>query len=266
MSIVIKIGGADGIDPSAVLQDCATLRSQGETVILVHGCSGTTNRLAEELGETVRYLTSTTGVRSRYTNPRMLEIFIMAARSVNTRLVQSLHHLGVNAIGLSGLDGALLRAQRKDALRVVEEGRSRIVRDDYTGRVESVNKNLLQLLLDNGYMPVIAPLALAANSAVNVDGDRVAALVAATLGASTLLILSNVPGMLTDVADPTSRIDRIEAAALSDYDRYASGGMRRKLIGAREALAGGVGRVIIASAHNEHPVTTALQGEGTVIA
>jgi acetylglutamate/LysW-gamma-L-alpha-aminoadipate kinase len=267
MLTVIKIGGGRGIDPAAAVADIAERVGAGEQVVLAHGCSAAADALAAEVGEPVRYVTSAAGVRSRYTDARMLSIFLMAALRVNAELVQALQRLGVNALGLSGLDGALLRGPRKEALRIVEDGRQRVLRDDFTGRVERVNTALLRLLLEQGYTPVIAPLALAdSGEAVNVDGDRLAAMVAAALEADTLVILSNVPGLLAEAQDERSLVTAVSALETIDYEARTSGGMRRKLIGAREALQGGVRRVVLADARAEHPLEAALAGRGTVVA
>lgn len=265
--LVIKMGGGHGIDPTSALADIAESVASGEQIVVVHGCSAAADALAEELGEPVRYVTSLAGVRSRYTNARMLRIFLMAALRVNAELVQALQGLGINALGLSGLDGALLRGRRKEALRIVENGRQRVLRDDFTGRVERVNIDLLRLLLARGYTPVIAPLALAdSGEIVNVDGDRAAAMVAAALGADALLILSNVPGLLADALNEQTLVPSLSSQEISRYETCASGGMRRKLIGAREALQAGVRRVVLADGRAEHPVQAALAGRGTVIA
>ena len=128
----------------------------------------------------VRQLTSPSGHVSRYTDPEMLEIFVAAAAGqVNKRLVATLQGLGCNAVGLSGVDGRLLMAERKDAVRSVEAGRQRIVHDDYTGKLVSADAGLLRLLLNAGYIPVVAPLALGLHAErLNVDGDRAAAFIA----------------------------------------------------------------------------------------
>jgi acetylglutamate/LysW-gamma-L-alpha-aminoadipate kinase len=186
---------------------------------------------------------------------------------INNDLVLRLQRLGVNAVGLSGVDGRLLQAERKEAIRVVENGRKFILRDDYTGKVVSVNTALLRLLLDAGYRPVLTLPALASDgSAVNVDGDRAAAAIAAALGARDLLILSNVPGLLRDVQDPSTLIRLIPKAELASNQGVALDRMKKKLLGAEEALAGGVARVVLGTANRESPVQAALAGEGTVIA
>ena len=115
-------------------------------------------------------------------------------------------------------------------------------------------------------MPVIAPLAASNDGeAINVDGDRAAAAVAAGLGAETLLLLSNVPGLLRAFPDETSLIRQIPRGEIEEYLPVAQGRMKKKVLGAAEALAAGVGRVILGDARVAAPITRALAGEGTVI-
>ncbi len=126
---------------------------------------------------------------------------MVAAGRINKLLVERLQQLGVNAVGLSGLDGRLLEGKRKDSLRIVENGKRKVLRGEYSGKIEKVNGTLLKTLLEAGYVPVVAPLAISyEGEALNVDGDRVAAAIAAALKAETVIILSNVPGLLRDVS------------------------------------------------------------------
>ncbi len=267
MLSVIKFGGAAGVDRAAAIHDIAELLTNSNRAVVLHGCSEAADRLGDELGSPSRYVTSAAGVRSRYTDAAALRIFQLAAAQVNAELVVALQRLGVRAIGLNGADGGLLRGPRKDILRIVEEGRQRVLRDDYTGRVERVNADLLRLLLDAGYMPVIAPLAFAyTGEVVNVDGDRAAAAVASALGADSLVVLSNVPGLLADIHDERSLVRTLCADDLAAYEMQVTGGMRRKLMAAREALQGGVRRVVLADGRGEHPLRAALAEQGTVIA
>ncbi|MBE3568485.1 MAG: [LysW]-aminoadipate kinase [Thermogemmatispora sp.] len=265
MTLVVKIGGGAGIDATPVVEEIARLVREGERVVVVHGGSQLTNELSERLGHPMQVLTAPNGMTSRYTDAQTLRIYAMAvAGQINTELVALLQRCGVNAVGLAGVDGQLLRARRKTALRaVMPDGRVRVVRDDYSGQIEQVNAPLLRLLLEAGYTPVVAPLALGLEGErLNVDGDRVAAAVAAALGAETLAILTNVPGLLRDLADPRSVVPTIVAHELERYLSYAQGRMRKKLLGAQEALAGGVRRVCIGSGS----LAAVLAGAGTVIA
>jgi acetylglutamate/LysW-gamma-L-alpha-aminoadipate kinase len=266
-SIVIKLGGAAGVDASTVLADVAGLAGAGRTIVLVHGASAAADALAARAGVPVRQITSPSGHVSRYTDPETLELYVAAAAGqVNKSLVADLQRLGCNAVGLSGVDGRLLLARRKDVVRALENGRQRIIRDDFTGQLEAANGDLLRLLLTAGYTPVIAPLALGhAGERLNVDGDRAAALVAGALGAAALVLLSNVPGLLANFPDESSLVRHLPPEQLGRAEEIAQGRMKKKILAAREALTGGVGAVIIADSRRPQPVRAALGGEGTVI-
>ncbi|GHO44903.1 [LysW]-aminoadipate kinase [Ktedonospora formicarum] len=264
MTLVIKIGGGAGVATASILSEIAELVRAGQQVVLLHGGSDLTNTLAQRLGHEVRTITSPGGMTSRYTDAEMLRIFALAvAGEINTDLVSSLQGQGVNALGLAGVDGRLLQARRKTAIRsVTPQGRVQIIRDDYTGLIEQVNGDLLRQLLDAGYTPVVAPLALGhEGERLNVDGDRAAAAVAAALQAETLVIMTNVSGLRQDANDPESLIPRIPAERLADYMEYAQGRMRKKILGAQEALVAGVQRVLIGN----ESLRTVLNGAGTHI-
>ena len=265
--LVVKIGGSDGINLDLIADDIAALAQEGRRMVIVHGGSAETNRVAEALGHPPRFVTSVSGYTSRYTDRRTLEIFEMVyCGKVNKGLVERLQRRGVNAVGLSGLDGRIFEGPRKAVIKVIENGRRMVLRDDHTGKVERVNTHLLRLLLDNGYLPVLTPPAASYDGeAINVDGDRAAAAVASALGAEQLIILSNVPGLLRDYPDESSLIphiprNRVEAAMAFAQDR-----MKKKVLGAVEALDAGVHRVIFADGRIEQPVRRALAGQGTVI-
>ena len=265
---VIKVGGSEGIDLDALCEDVAGLHADGVPLVLVHGGSAETNRVAEALGHPPRFVTSPSGYTSRVTDRRTLEIFEMVyCGSVNKGIVERLQRRGVNAVGLSGLDGRIWEGKRKAAIRAVEDGRVRVLRDTWTGTVERVNTALLRSLLAAGVLPVLTPPGASADGeAINVDGDRAAAVTAAALGAESLLLLSNVPGFLADFPDEASLVRELPRAGLEEARERAEGRMRIKLLGAEEALAGGVGRVVLGDARGAQPVRRALDGEGTVVA
>jgi acetylglutamate/LysW-gamma-L-alpha-aminoadipate kinase len=265
--IVVKMGGGEGLGIDGLCADVATLVKGGQRLVLVHGGSHETNVLSVKLGQPPRFVTSLSGYQSRFTGRETLEIFAMAvAGKLNKLLVERLQGLGVNAVGLSGLDGRLLEGQRKSVLKIREEGKSKVLRGDWSGTVERVNVGLLQLLLDNGYTPVVAPLAVSyEGEMVNVDADRAAAAIASALRAETLVILSNVPGLLSRFPDESSLVPFIRRDRVEEYAAYAQGRMKKKVLGAQEALAGSVGRVVLADGRIEAPVSQALAGRGTVI-
>jgi acetylglutamate/LysW-gamma-L-alpha-aminoadipate kinase len=251
--IVVKLGGTEGVDFSAICKDAAALLSQGQRLVLVHGGSAEANALGEAVGFPPRFITSPSGYTSRYTDRRTLEIFAMAVNGkVNTLLVEQLQGLGVNALGLSGVDGRLMEAARKDTIQSVENGKRKIIRDDYTGKIEKINAALLNTLLEAGYVPVIAPLAIsAAGKALNVDADRAAAMLAAALQAGSLILLTAVPGLMRAFPDESTLIRNLPRQKLEEALNFAEGRMKKK--------------VIIADGRIEKPISSALAGKGTVI-
>jgi acetylglutamate/LysW-gamma-L-alpha-aminoadipate kinase len=265
--IVVKLGGAAGIDFRHLVTDIAAFVADGEKIIVVHGGSDAANSLTKKLGMVSRHITSPSGVQSRYTDRAAVEVLLMAcAGHLNKLIVEALHQAGVNAWGLTGLDGRLLVGSRKKAVKAIEGGRTIIIRDDQSGRLESVNADLFYMLLEAGFTPVVSALALSREgTALNVDADRVAAKIAGAVGADQLFLLTNVPGLLVDVNNPSSVIRQANMGNLSTCWELARGRMKKKVIAAEEALKDGVREVVIADGRVEHPLQAAQDGKGTVI-
>ncbi|MEW6179126.1 MAG: [LysW]-aminoadipate kinase [Chloroflexota bacterium] len=265
--LVVKIGGAAGVNFDTICEDTAELIRRGKKIVLVHGGSAEVNEISVQLGHPPRFVTSESGFTSRYTDRKTLEIFAMVtAGKINTLLVERLQQKDVNAFGLTGLDGHWMIAHRKEAIRVVEKGRKLVLRDDYTGKIEQVNPAILSLLLGMGFTPVVAPLAISPKrEALNVDADRAAAMVAAALGAEGLILLTNVPGLMRQFPDEKTLIRHLPRGEVQRALDYAEGRMKKKVLGAAEALQGGVSRVIFADGRTPHPILDALEGKGTVI-
>jgi acetylglutamate/LysW-gamma-L-alpha-aminoadipate kinase len=138
-----------------------------------------------------------------------------------------------------------------------------MIRDDYSGTITGINADLLHTLLEAGMTPVIAPLAIGEEfERLNVDGDLVAANIVRELHADTLIILSNVPGLLHDVNDSQSLVSQFELSEIERYEAYAAGRMKKKLLAAQQANAA---RVILADSRVERPIDAALAGGGTHI-
>ena len=265
--IIVKVGGSLGIDYDALCEDVAALWLAGKKLVLVHGGSAETNRVAEVLGHPPKFVTSPSGYTSRFTDRETLEIFEMVyCGKMNKGIVERLQTRGVNAVGLSGLDGRIFEGKHKDKVRSVEDGKTKILRGDHTGTVEKVNTELLELLLNNGYLPVLTPPGSSFEGvAVNVDGDRAAAALATALNAEALLLLSNIPGLLRNFPDETSLIEHIPAHDVESYMDFAKDRMKKKVLGAAEAVEGGVGKVVFGDARVPSPVSRALEGQGTVV-
>ncbi len=262
--LVIKIGGSKGVDLDRFLDD---VPSVSEPMVLVHGANYEMDQVSEQLGHPPRIVTSSTGQKSRYTDRRTMEVFMMVyCGKANKTIVEMLQSLGVNAVGLSALDGGIARGRRKPQIRVVEDGRPKVLRGDYAGSIESVDTKLVTLLLENGYLPVLTPPAIShEGEAINVDGDKLAMELAVALGADKLVIFSDTPGLMRDVSDESSLISRIDRDEIGQAMEVAQGRAKKKVLAAREALERGIGQVVFADGRVEGAIRKALAGAGTVI-
>ncbi|MDR9412457.1 MAG: acetylglutamate/acetylaminoadipate kinase [Haloferacaceae archaeon] len=156
-TLVVKIGGAEAVDATAVIADVAAHIADGRSMVLTHGGSTAVDATLERLGQTPEYVETPAGVTGRFTDAETMEVFTMVMPGqLNTAITVELQAVGVDAVGLSGVDGGLLRGPRKSAVRIVEDGRKRIRRGDHAGRIERVNVPLLRLLLEAGYTPVVS--------------------------------------------------------------------------------------------------------------
>jgi acetylglutamate/LysW-gamma-L-alpha-aminoadipate kinase len=262
--VVIKLGGSRGIDVDRFLVDLAQLE---EPYVLVHGANVELDTLMQRVGREIRIVTSSSGQVSRFTDAETMDLFLMAyCGKVNKRIVERLQQLGVNAVGLSGLDGATVLGRRKPRIRVVEDGRPRVLDGDYAGTIEAVDTRLIWVLLENGYVPVLTPPALSREGkAINVDGDKLAMELAVALRASRLLIFSNTAGLLADLDDPASTVPRVTPDTLDHALDLAGGRMKKKVLAAAQAVRRGVAEVVLADANRDDAIRAALAGAGTRI-
>ncbi|MDQ2050932.1 acetylglutamate/acetylaminoadipate kinase [Natronolimnohabitans sp. A-GB9] len=271
MTVVVKIGGARAVDPEGALADVASLVDEDEDVVLTHGGSTAVDETLEELGKEPTYVETPGGVVGRFTDEETMDVFKMVMPGkLNTDLVESLQNEGVNAVGLSGTDGKLLRGKRKSAVRVKEDGKKKIKRGDHSGTIESVNADLLETVLEGGYTPVVSVPMLGEEkdggyTAVNADADRAAAAIAGALEAD-LVVLTDVSGIYEDPDDESTRIDA--ATTPTEFESVkdaAEGFMTKKVMAAEEALEGGAASVTVASANADEPISSALEGDGTTL-
>ena len=264
--VTVKIGGStlqSGVFPDLV-QDLKEALTSDKT-LLVHGGGREITDVATRLNKQQRFIVSPGGFRSRYTDKETAEIYTMVmSGKINKQLVLTLQSQGIPAVGLSGLDGLLIQAERKKKLIIVDEsGRKRIIDGGYTGRISKVNGGLLSLLLDNGYFPVVAPVVASEEfEPLNVDGDRGAAYVAGSVKADRLVILTDVDGVILN----GKWIPRMTSSEAKDRLHEFGPGMITKIYAAMEALEMGVDQVIVCSGLGKHPISSALKHEsGTVI-
>jgi acetylglutamate kinase len=247
MTRVVKVGGRPQLDAALPAALAGAHRAAPGSLVVVHGG-----------GDEVSTLQRLYGVEARFSDGRRvtgaldLEIIRMAlSGSANKRLVSALVDAGVRAIGLSGEDASLLAAAPLDAERY-----------GFVGTPTVVNTELLEHLLDGGYLPVLSPVSRSTDRSLgptlNVNGDDAAAAIAAALGADELLLVSDVAGVLLDER-PIASLRPEDAQRLIDAGT-ARGGMAAKLQAALAALDGGVQRVRISDV-----AAISDTGRGTVL-
>jgi acetylglutamate/LysW-gamma-L-alpha-aminoadipate kinase len=261
--IIVKIGGGSRINVKGIVVDLATL---DEGFVIVHGANAFRDKLAEDLGQPKQVLTSVKGYTSVYSDEKLIDVMMMAYAGLrNKRIVELCQQNGINAVGLTGLDGKTVLGQRNKGIRVYENQKQKIVRD-FSGKPQSVNKGLLTLLMENGYVPVITvPIIDEQNCAINTENDDVVRVLQAAIKADTIINLIEAPGFLQDPGDEGSLIPFITAADLESREVQADGRMKRKMMAIRKLFEHRASRIIIADGRSEHPVTEALEGKGTVI-
>lgn len=264
--VIIKVGGGKNINWDNVCTDIASLVKK-EKVILVHGASSKRDEIAKKLGHPTKTVISPSGISSVYTNEKALEIFLMVyAGLINKQIVARLQKLGVNAVGLSGVDGRLWQGRRKEKTLVKEGKKIKLLTNNFTGKVERINAKLIKTLLANGFVPVVsAPAISYKGEIINVDNDLAVPVMAGALGVKKIVILFEAPGLLKDPSDESTLINQIRKDRIDDYLKFAQSRMKKKILGAKRAIAAGVKEIYLGDGRTKNPIRKALSGKGTVI-
>jgi acetylglutamate kinase len=245
---VVKVGGELLADPeirAKIARDIAVLHRLRIRVVVLHGGGPQLDAMTSRLGLAVERVAG-----RRITSPEVLEAAKMVFRGkLSLDFVSSLIAQGERAVGLSGADGGLVEAQRRPEALVTDDDGKRISVDfGEVGDVTEVDVGLLRSVLDSGSIPVISPLGADTEGRIlNVNADTMAAEIAAAIGATKLVLLTQTPGILRDLDDPESLLhwtDVAELDALAQSGAF-SGGMRPKVTAVKRALDGGVPRVHI---------------------
>jgi len=259
--IVIKAGGR--VIKNNLDKLIESLANLNENAIFVHGGGDQVTEMSKKLGIEPVFVTSPEGIRSRYTTKEELEVFIMVMSLISRQIVSKISDRK-KAMALTGADGNSVIAERKKKIIIIDErGRKRIIDGGFTGKIKEVNVQFILDLLKNLNLLVFAPLAYDPNekTLLNVDGDQMAFAIATAIKADTLILLSDVEGVIVD-GKVVKNLNKDEAKELS---KKIGPGMNRKLLMAAEAIENGVKKVIISSGLVEDPIANALKLNGTVI-
>ena len=261
MLLVVKVGGRilnQNLDN--IVESIARLVRKDYKVILVHGGGDLVTEYSKRLGIEPKIYVSASGVRFRYTDEEELKVYMMViAGLINKTIVSRLLKLGVKAIGLSGVDAAIMLAERKKRVIIVdpETGRKRLLPGGYTGKVKSVNKDVILKLVNEGYTLVIAPLAVGEDGTpLNIDGDQAAFEIAKAVSANKLIFLTDVEGVLLD----GKLVERLTVDEAKSIALKLGPGMNRKVLAAAQTVEAGVDEVIIGYGGGANPVEELLEG------
>ena len=262
-TIVVKYGGNAMLNEelkAAVMEDIVLLSTIGIHTVLVHGGGPEINAMLEKTGKESKFINGL-----RYTDAETMEIVQMVLTGkLNKDIVGLLLQAGGKAVGLSGVDSGLLRAKKID-----KDG----VDLGFVGEVTEVNPEILKSLLSQGYIPVVSTVALGEQGDMNrynINADTAAAKIAVALKAEKFVQLTNVPGVLRDVSDPSSLIRHIDHVAIPSMiaTGVISEGMIPKIECNLEAIKGGVPRTYIIDGRVPHALLIEMfsdRGIGTML-
>ena len=264
--ILIKYGGHAMVDDeakSSTARDTVLLKYVGMKPLIVHGGGPEISRSMDKLGKEPKFIKGL-----RVTDEETMEIIEMVlVGKISTEIVSELIKHDGQAISLSGKDSSLIFAHRKGASKIDEE----IVDLGLVGEVDCVNTDLLDMFLDNDYIPVISPVGIAEDgTSLNLNADTAAGEVASAVGAEKLIILTDVPGVLRDPSNPDSLIQKIridEVPGLIE-DGIISGGMIPKIETCVKAIENGVKSCHIIDGRKKHSLLLEIfttDGIGTMI-
>lgn len=262
--ITIKIGGSvvDNLHPSFISDIKKVAENEG--LVLVHGGGKEVTKVCEQLGKEAKFVTSPSGIKSRYTDKETAEIFTMVMSGrINKTIIQMLQKNGINAIGLSGVDAKIIQADRKKRLLIVnEKGRKQAIDGGYTGKITDINSKFIKLLLQEGLVPVISPIAISEEcDFLNVDGDRAAAYVAGKINADKVLFITNVDGLLMD----DKLVPKLTLSEAKTLRPKIGPGMEKKILASTEALDMGVREALIANGQRENPISSAITHDSCTV-
>jgi len=264
---VVKLGGQPLTDPEALNSlafDLSVLSQTGIRVVVVHGGGPQLTEMSERLGLAVKKIDG-----RRVTDATTLKLAKMVfAGEISTDIVAALRRHGVPGIGLSGVDGQMIDAERRaPVLRVSPEtGKEELIDFKNVGDVRRVDTSVLNLLLNEGFVPVVASLGSdKTGSVLNINADTVAAELAIAIGAEKLIVISDVPGLLRNIEDINSRISEITVEDIKKLKESGSvsGGMLPKLAGIIHTIESGTEQIHIVDGHTPHALLAELSGPGT---
>lgn len=260
---IVKIGGGASVNIDGIIADLAGI---DKPFMIVLGANALRDGIAESLNAPKQVLTSVSGYTSVFSDEQAIDVIMMSYAGLRSkRTVELCQQAGINAVGLSGIDGKLVEGARNKGIRVRENGKT-LIKRDFSGKPKAVNADLLRLLLDNGYTPVLTiPILDESQFAINSENDDIINVLQDALHAEKIFQFIEAPGFLDDKDDPGSLVSELSKAELERREQQVEGRMKRKMLALRKLFDAGAAEVVISDGRVEHPLQDALAGNGTVI-
>jgi acetylglutamate kinase len=260
---VLKAGGDAFVSPEttrALMEQIGILHQVGIRVVLVHGGGPQSTALSKRLGLETKMVEG-----RRVTDAQTLEVSTMVLNGeINTRIVAVCRALGVPAIGVSGVDGGLIKATKRPP---VKQSSGETIDYGYVGDILGIDSSIILKQLENDLVPIVSPLSADDHGVLlNINADTVAAAIATELKAEKFILATGTPGILDSVDDPRSLISYVDRQGLRRMrdEGKITGGMLPKVAAIERALAGGVPRVhVISYAQPDSLLLEVFTNEGT---
>jgi acetylglutamate/LysW-gamma-L-alpha-aminoadipate kinase len=268
---IIKIGGGQEINLDYLVEDlkCLIDNQKLKEIIIVVGANYYRNQLAQKLNIEIKIIESESGYKSVYTNQEVIDLMLMTYPGLMAKkLTAKLNQNHIKAISLSGIDGFLLLAKRKKIITAKVNDKIKLITDSYTGKIEKINKNLIDYFLNNNYLLVITPPALSdEGEIVNVDNDQIVYCLSEKYLPEKVIFLIEAPGILADKNKEDSLINQMNLNDLDNFIKKTNDyGFQKKLLYLKKLAELKIKEIIITDGRQKQPLSQALiNHQGTLI-
>jgi acetylglutamate/LysW-gamma-L-alpha-aminoadipate kinase len=264
--ILIKIGGGENINHQYIAEDLINFKNNKKIIVL--GANYLRNILAKRLNIEIKEIESESGIKSIYTNKEIIDLMLMSYSGLALKnFICLLNKHNIDSIGLTGIDGRLVIANKKIITAKVN-GKIKLITDNYTGKIISLNKKLINLILENNYTLVITqPVISQEGEILNTDNDQLVYTLAKEMNPSKIIYLIEKPGILEDINNEKSLIKNLNINKINEFlnNKNLGYGIQKKLLYIKKIIEETNAEIFISSGLIKNPITNALKFLGTYI-
>ncbi|MCS7184101.1 MAG: acetylglutamate kinase [Patescibacteria group bacterium] len=264
--LIIKIGGGKEINLEYIAEDLK--KFSNEKIIIVLGANYYRNELAKKLNIEIKIIESESGYKSVYTHQDVIDLMLMTyaglqAKKLSALLIKN----GIKSISLCGIDGKLILAKRKKNLTARIENKVKLITDNYTGKIEKINKKLIDYFLGENYVVILTPPAISEEGEIlNIDNDQVIYHLTQIYQPENIIFLIEAQGILYNKNITESLIPTLKLSELEDLIKESEDyGFQKKLLNIKKISELKRSKIIIADGRYQNPISKALNNIGTTI-